>query len=221
MQKRALTAHLQPYSSNKKSVLFFLWVDRRYREWRSVKQTWVSLTCDEVLDEPTFISLPTFQQAGNCRWFQLGWTGGHLKGGGGWENWERCSVEYMFQVKMVTGSRWSISGDSSNGCVLWPFRRSEEILLCLKSRLSDTVSLSSFTSLLNRMHSCSLASNSSCKSFICKHTYITEVRYMYNALRWITNWNKCNIKVMCCIKLNCTPNVTAMTADTCDRAPEE
>lgn len=48
--------------------------------------------------------------------------------------------------------------------------QSEQILPCVRSCLSDTVFLSSFSSLLSRTHSCSLASSSSCTSFTHKHT---------------------------------------------------
>lgn len=48
--------------------------------------------------------------------------------------------------------------------------QSEQILPCVRSCLSDTVFLSSFSSLLSRTHSSSLASSSSCKSYTHKHT---------------------------------------------------
>lgn len=82
------------------------------------------------------------------------------------KTWFKHRYKY-FILKAHSKTKWNLS------VTLWQKwfpSQSEQILPCVSSRLSDTVFLSSFSSLLSRTHSCSLASSSSCKSFTHKYT---------------------------------------------------
>lgn len=134
--------------------------------------TGIHLTCDEVLDEFALISFSTFKQTSDCCGLLLGWT--RVLCGQNW--WENCKEKNKFHVSStdkhtLTSQNTEIIKINSSGesFVLYLHGWSNETSPCVKSRRSVTVLLSSFSSLLRRTHSCSLASSSSCSTFPHKH----------------------------------------------------